>query len=82
MRHSGLEGAFVKTNKWKGACHKSFRTEAQAEAFIRDWEDSVAEVCRMATKQKLDSGWRPKDMKSEEDLATHLRFHHEKKAVS
>ena len=80
MRHSELGGAFVETDKWKGACHKSFRTKAQAEAFIQDWENSLADVCRMEAKQKLESGSRPGSMKSE-DLALFLRFGDEHKVV-
>jgi hypothetical protein len=53
---------------YKGACHQSFRTEAQAQAFIEDWKESMAEVCRMAVKEKLDSGVRSQSM--ELDLRT------------
>jgi hypothetical protein len=27
-----------------GACHKRFRTRAQAEAFVEDWKESYADV--------------------------------------
>ena len=79
-RRSGLEGAFKETNKWKGACHKSFRTRAQAEAFIRDWEHSLADVCRIIALQKLESGLRPGSMEPE-DLALFLRFGEDCKVV-
>ena len=79
-RRSGLEGAFKETNKWKGACHKWFRTRAQAEAFVRDWEHSLADVCRIVALQKLESGLRPGSMELE-DLAISLRFGDDCKVV-
>jgi hypothetical protein len=36
------------------ACHKRFKTEAQAEAFIEDWEESFADVLRVEVKKALD----------------------------
>jgi len=45
--------------KISGACHKCFRTEAQAEAFIEDWKESFADVWRIEVKKALDSGLRP-----------------------
>lgn len=45
-----------------GGCHKRFRTQAQAEAFIEDWKESFAEVWRREIKQALDRGLRPQDM--------------------
>lgn len=46
-----------------GACHKHFRTHAQAEAFIDDWKTSFADISRRVIKEKLDRGFRPQDMK-------------------
>ena len=43
-------------------CHKHFRTELQAKAFIEDWKETFADVCRRSIKQKLDDGFRPNDM--------------------
>ncbi len=46
-----------------GACYKRFKTRFQAEAFIEDWKDSFADVCRRAIRDGLDIGLRPLDMK-------------------
>lgn len=59
----GKTGAFEDTNKFRGVCHKWFRTKAQAEAFIEDWKETYAEVWRMEVKKGLDQGLRPRDMK-------------------
>ena len=69
-------------NKISGACHKRFRTEAQAEAFIEDWKESYADVWRVEVKKALDRGLRPRDMKLsvqgllyegfEDDVTEHL----------
>lgn len=62
---SGKPGAKEEVNQFSGACHKHFRTRAQAEAFIGDWKDSYAEIWRSAIKEALDQGLRPVDMKFE-----------------
>ena len=49
--------------EYSGACHKHFRTHAQAEAFIEDWKISFAGVCGRVIKEGLDRGLRPTDMK-------------------
>lgn len=56
-------GTEEEVDKFSGACHKRFRTEEQAKAFIEDWKESFAEVCRREIKKELDKGLRPKDMK-------------------
>jgi hypothetical protein len=56
-------GAFEDTNEFRNACHKWFRTEAQAEAFIQDWKESFADVWRREVRKALDVGLRPRDMK-------------------
>lgn len=43
-------------------CHKQFRTDLQAKAFIEDWKDSFADVCRRSIRAKLDDGFSPNDM--------------------
>lgn len=63
-RHSGTE---PEVKKVKNTCHKRFRTLSQAEAFIEDWKDSVADTWRRAIKEGLDQGLRPKDMKFSTD---------------
>ena len=45
-----------------GACYKRFRTEAQAKAFIEDWIESFADVCRRVVKEKSKGGVRPQGM--------------------
>ncbi|RAL15895.1 RNase H1/viroplasmin domain-containing protein [Aspergillus homomorphus CBS 101889] len=46
------------------ACHKRFATRAQAQAFIRDWEESHADICRGDAIDKLGKGLRPTDLES------------------
>lgn len=45
-----------------GACYDSFPTRKDAEAFIKDWNQAVAEVYMMEIKAALDKGLRPWDM--------------------
>jgi hypothetical protein len=52
-----------KVTEVSGACYKRFRTLSQAEAFIKDWKDSFADVWRRAIREGLDQGLRPCDMK-------------------
>lgn len=73
LKNSGADGASDETDMWKGACHKYFRTEAQAEAFIEDWELSVKEVCNTAAKRKQVGGLKLKDIEPE-NLETLLRL--------
>lgn len=63
MRCSGDTGASEQVDEVSGACHKRFKTEAQAEAFIDDWKEAYADVVRRAVKQQLDKGLRPLDMR-------------------
>lgn len=59
----------LKVKYQSGACHKRFRTRSQAEAFIEDWKDSLADVWREEIKNGLDQGLRPRNMKfSAEDI--------------
>lgn len=76
LQNSGADGASDETDMWKGACHKHFRTEAQAEAFIQDWESSLVELCNIAAKPKQVGGLKLKDIKAE-NLETLLRFGNE-----
>jgi hypothetical protein len=62
---SGKRGAKKEVNEFSGACHKHFRTCAQAEAFIEDWKDSYADIWRSAIREALDQGLRPVDMEFE-----------------
>ncbi|BCS00025.1 RNase H1/viroplasmin domain-containing protein [Aspergillus luchuensis] len=55
-------------DRFDGACHKHFRTHSQAEAFIEDWKNSYADVCRREIKAKLDQGFRPPNMKLRFDI--------------
>jgi hypothetical protein len=63
MRCSGRTGALEEIHEISGACHKRFKTEAQAEAFIEGWKESFAEVWSREMKKALDRGLRPRDMK-------------------
>jgi len=46
-----------------GACHKRFRTLAQAEGFIADWEEGYACTVKAKIKEELSHGYRPAKMK-------------------
>lgn len=46
-----------------GACHKRFRTLAQAEAFTADWEETYACMVKAKIKEELSHGYRPAKMK-------------------
>jgi hypothetical protein len=63
MRCSGDKGAMEEVHEITGACHKRFKTKAQAEAFIEDWKEAFADVVRRAVKEGLDRGLRPQDMR-------------------
>ena len=60
---SGKIGALEETHEISSACHKRFKTKAQAEVFIDDWKESFADVWRREVKNALDWGFRPRDMK-------------------
>lgn len=45
-----------------GGCHKHFRTRAQAEAFIVDWRQTVAELYRREIEKALYQGCKPFSM--------------------
>ncbi|KAJ9607040.1 hypothetical protein H2200_008112 [Cladophialophora chaetospira] len=62
-RVCGKTGSLEEIEEFQGACHKRFKTEAQAQAFIEDWKESYAEVWRSEVKKALDRGLQPKDMK-------------------
>jgi hypothetical protein len=57
-----VNGAFEATCEISNACHKCFKTEAQAEAFIKDWKESYAELVRQAVWKGLNGGLRPRDI--------------------
>ncbi|KAF2703981.1 hypothetical protein K504DRAFT_463056 [Pleomassaria siparia CBS 279.74] len=59
---SGEDGALKAVREMPGACHKRFRTEAQALAFIEDWKEAYAEVVRRAVIEQLDRGLRPQNI--------------------
>jgi len=46
-----------------GACYKRFRTLAQAEGFIADWEERYACLVKAKIKEELLDGRRPAKMK-------------------
>jgi viroplasmin and RNaseH domain-containing protein len=64
---SGDIGASQKVDGFEGACHKRFRTEAQAQAFIEDWNESYAQVVYREVKKGLDRGLQPRNMKPNVD---------------
>lgn len=58
-------GAESQISGYTGASHKLCRTMSQADAFIEDWKNVVADGYRTAIKKLLDDGIRPGDMKIE-----------------
>lgn len=56
MPYSGETGALEDIDEITGACHKRFKTRAQAEAFIEDWKESFADVWRQEVRRALDRG--------------------------
>jgi hypothetical protein len=60
---SGTTGASQKVDGFEGACHKRFRTETQAQAFIKDWNESYVQVFSRELKKGLDRGLQPRNMK-------------------
>ena len=71
MCFSGKTGALEQIHEISGACHKRFKTEVQAKAFIEDWKESFADLWRREVKQALDRGLRPRDMKVSIDGILH-----------
>lgn len=67
---SGPEGAEKDVKGFSGACHQKFSTLEQAEAFIRNWEESFSSVNHVETKQWLAQGYRPTEMKTSGDSVT------------
>ncbi|KAE8395827.1 hypothetical protein BDV23DRAFT_144886 [Aspergillus alliaceus] len=63
-----------KVKGYSGACYKHFRTRAQAEAFIEDWKNAYADVCRREIKAELDRGFRPPNMKLNLDILRELLY--------
>ncbi|EER44044.1 conserved hypothetical protein [Histoplasma capsulatum H143] len=61
--YCGKSGAEEEVKRFPGACHKVFRSRAQAEAFIEDWKNSYADIWWRAIREALDQGLRPADMK-------------------
>ncbi|MCJ1479360.1 hypothetical protein MMC13_008045 [Lambiella insularis] len=59
----GKTGSLEEIQEFPGACHKRFKTNAQAQVFIEDWKESYADVLRSEVKKALDRGLQPKDMK-------------------
>jgi hypothetical protein len=60
---SGSGGAEPEVVRFSRACHKHFRTLAQAEAFIVDWVEMCACVVKANTKEELLDGYRPAKLK-------------------
>lgn len=58
---SGSGGAEPEVLHFSGACHKHFRTLAQAEAFMADWKEMSN--CVAKAKKELLNGCRPTKMK-------------------
>ena len=49
--------------RFQGACHKHFRTLAQAKAFIADWEEIHASIIKATVKEELSKAHRPAEIK-------------------
>ncbi|KAJ5876401.1 uncharacterized protein N7529_001985 [Penicillium soppii] len=52
-------------NATKGtkACYEAFSSQEEAEDFIASWKDAFADVSRLAIRQALENGWKPRNMK-------------------
>ena len=61
--NSWSDGAEPEVVKSSGACHKRFRTLAQAEAFIADWVEMYACMVKAKIKEELLDGYRSAKMK-------------------
>ncbi|KAK2035881.1 hypothetical protein LZ31DRAFT_300355 [Colletotrichum somersetense] len=59
---SGQTQALSQLHETPGACCKRFKTEKQAETFIEDWIQAMADVLLRSIREALDQGMRPKDM--------------------
>ena len=59
---SGSGGSELEVVNFSGACHKRFRTLAQAEAFIADWVEMNACI-QAKIKEELLDGHRPAKIK-------------------
>ena len=55
----GVGGSKPEVLRFPGACHKHFRIEAQAKAFIQDWIEMFACVAKANIKRALLDGHRP-----------------------
>ncbi|OHF03264.1 hypothetical protein CORC01_01317 [Colletotrichum orchidophilum] len=58
----GKTQALNQLHEAPGACCKKFKTNEQAEAFIEDWKQAMADVLLRSIREALDQGMRPKDM--------------------
>lgn len=61
---SGKDGAEKEVDKVEGSCHKRFKTRAQAEAFIKEWKETFAEIWSDMIKEALDEGLRPRGIEA------------------
>ena len=59
---SGRDGTEPKVAMFSGACHKRFRTEAQAKSFILDWIEMFASIAKANIRRALLDGHRPVHM--------------------
>ena len=60
--NSGNGGTEPEVVNFPGACHKHFRTEAQAKSFISDWIEMFACVAKANIIKDLLAGHRPAHM--------------------
>ncbi|CCF42886.1 hypothetical protein CH063_02943 [Colletotrichum higginsianum] len=58
----GETQALSQLHETPGACCKRFKTKEQAETFIEEWKQAVADVLLRSIREALDQGMRPKDM--------------------
>lgn len=59
---SGPNGTEPEVVGFPNACHKHFRTEAQAKSFISDWIEMFACVAKANIRKSLLDGRRPSNM--------------------
>jgi hypothetical protein len=64
INSSGKRGAKKQITEEPGSCHKSFRTMAQAQAFIEDWKASYTAIWCELIQEALDGGFRPHEIQA------------------
>lgn len=57
--YSGKKGSEREVHEVSGNCHKFFRSQEQAEAFLEDWKQTVVDLYCTSMMKALNGGRRP-----------------------